>query len=377
MNQTVKTSLSIYKKPRNGRSESMKNGLQQKHLFISSFAGDFGVKATEADSKCLKCRDRILIVHEATVTRPLKLRHQHWSCSCHLGALFFKVRTSSFGLGKGPDEKLSTRVDFDLKKWREGKESTFTGTNSVCVGAKPPGSIEEAGIAKRQIKAHKRNYLLPSPQDIQLIRDVSYRIVASGYSWRDLFHPNKPSRATFTDFSSCIRWLCIIDSELGPQEVGSVTKFSKEKAVSKMTINKKELTVIVSNCKSQVVKAAGREEEIIQCDLQADKDCSSLRTLTGKREIATTLIITWEEKGNEKKKSKKDPRVNQWTSTKKNMGMEGRSKGTRDLLQNPKCFNNLFHDFPPTPANTSARHNIFPWTPIRVRLLNPHQHISQ
>lgn len=84
---------------------------------------------------------------EATVTRPLKLRHQHWSCSCHLGALFFKVRTSSFGLGKGPDEKLSTRVDFDLKKWREGKESTFTGTNSVCVGAKPPGSIEEAGIA--------------------------------------------------------------------------------------------------------------------------------------------------------------------------------------------------------------------------------------
>lgn len=34
-------------------------------------------------------------------------------------------------------------------------------------------------------------------------------------------------------------------------------------------------------------QAAGREEEIIQCDLQADKDCSSLRTLTGKREIGT------------------------------------------------------------------------------------------
>uniref|UniRef100_A0A2P2JYW1 Tubby-like F-box protein n=1 Tax=Rhizophora mucronata TaxID=61149 RepID=A0A2P2JYW1_RHIMU len=33
---------------------------------------------------------------EATVTRPLKFRHQHCSCSCHLGALFFNIRGSLF-----------------------------------------------------------------------------------------------------------------------------------------------------------------------------------------------------------------------------------------------------------------------------------------
>ena len=33
---------------------------------------------------------------EATVTLPWKLRHQHWRCSCHLGALFLRMTWSSF-----------------------------------------------------------------------------------------------------------------------------------------------------------------------------------------------------------------------------------------------------------------------------------------
>lgn len=33
---------------------------------------------------------------EAIVTRPWKFKHQHWSCSCHRGALFLSTRTPSF-----------------------------------------------------------------------------------------------------------------------------------------------------------------------------------------------------------------------------------------------------------------------------------------
>jgi len=60
--------------------------------------------------------------------------------------LFRKTNIPSFGVGALSDRQLSTRIDFDLKKGIEGKESTLLTTNSVCVGARPPGSIAEAGI---------------------------------------------------------------------------------------------------------------------------------------------------------------------------------------------------------------------------------------
>lgn len=33
---------------------------------------------------------------DATVTRPLKFKHQHWSCSCHLGGLFLSTSGGEF-----------------------------------------------------------------------------------------------------------------------------------------------------------------------------------------------------------------------------------------------------------------------------------------
>lgn len=84
---------------------------------------------------------------EATVTLPWKFKHQHWSCSCHLGDLFLSTSTPSFWLAKGPDKPLSVRFDFERKNESEWMESGLLIENSVCVGAAPPGSIAEAGMA--------------------------------------------------------------------------------------------------------------------------------------------------------------------------------------------------------------------------------------
>lgn len=84
---------------------------------------------------------------EATVTRPWKFKHQHWSCSCHLGALFFKTRAPRLWSVEGRERKFSSRLDFDRKKGSDGKESTLLRGESVCVGATPPGSMAEAGMA--------------------------------------------------------------------------------------------------------------------------------------------------------------------------------------------------------------------------------------
>lgn len=84
---------------------------------------------------------------EATVTRPLKFRHQHWRCSCHLGDLFRNTSVPSFWQVKGTVGRLSIRVDFDLKKGMDGEVSILLWRNWVCVGATPPGSTAEAGMA--------------------------------------------------------------------------------------------------------------------------------------------------------------------------------------------------------------------------------------
>jgi hypothetical protein len=48
---------------------------------------------------------------------------------------------------RGPDREFSTtRLDFDRKKGNKGNISMLFRENSVCVGATPPGSIEEEGM---------------------------------------------------------------------------------------------------------------------------------------------------------------------------------------------------------------------------------------
>lgn len=83
---------------------------------------------------------------EATVTRPLKLRHQHCSCSCHLGDLFFKTSGSAPGLDARGDCKKGVE-GVELKsaarslffKLGEGENcSSQTCGKIVGVGAVPP-----------------------------------------------------------------------------------------------------------------------------------------------------------------------------------------------------------------------------------------------
>lgn len=61
--------------------------------------------------------------------------------------MFFNTSLSTLGVERGPESKLSERVDFDLKNGREGNESKFPVRNSVWVGASPSGSIAETGMA--------------------------------------------------------------------------------------------------------------------------------------------------------------------------------------------------------------------------------------
>lgn len=105
---------------------------------------------------------------EATVTRPWKFKHQHWSCSCHLGALFFKTRAPRLWSVEGSERNFSSRLDFDGKNGTDGKESTLLRGKSVCVGATPPGSMAEAGMASMVqfnllgplfVQIEKQNYI--------------------------------------------------------------------------------------------------------------------------------------------------------------------------------------------------------------------------
>ena len=85
---------------------------------------------------------------EATVTRPLKFRHQHCSCSCHLGALFLRISGSP---ETGEDtvrlgELNSVIGSFPFNTGRKDNFSSRVCGNDVGVGAVPPSSIEETGI---------------------------------------------------------------------------------------------------------------------------------------------------------------------------------------------------------------------------------------
>lgn len=91
---------------------------------------------------------------DATVTLPRKLRHQHCSCSCHLGALFRRIRGLSFpssSSSRGPTisenrELLnSVEMSIDFEKFRN-ESSSERGLSSAWPGTLPPGSRADAGI---------------------------------------------------------------------------------------------------------------------------------------------------------------------------------------------------------------------------------------
>lgn len=83
---------------------------------------------------------------EATVTRPLKLRHQHCNCSCHLGALFLRTSGSPkldrLGDRLGELKYVSGSFPFETSR---GEDFSIICGNDVGVGAAPPSCIEETG----------------------------------------------------------------------------------------------------------------------------------------------------------------------------------------------------------------------------------------
>lgn len=99
---------------------------------------------------------------EAIVTRPRKLRHQHCSCSCHLGALFRSTNGLSFIWSPSSPSRVPTVISEkrellksiewsmmeDLEKDMLRKESSsecgkrFSG----WLGTLPPGSSADVGI---------------------------------------------------------------------------------------------------------------------------------------------------------------------------------------------------------------------------------------
>jgi len=88
---------------------------------------------------------------EATVTRPLKFRHQHCSCSCHLGALFLRTRSSSepwanTGDREGLAELLSETNSFPIELDRWGNWPLNASGIDVSVWTVPPSSMEDIGI---------------------------------------------------------------------------------------------------------------------------------------------------------------------------------------------------------------------------------------
>lgn len=80
---------------------------------------------------------------EATVTRPLKFRHQHCNCSCHLGALFFRTSGSPESGGVNDELESFRELKFKAKSFpseirREDDLSSEHCGNDVGVGAVPP-----------------------------------------------------------------------------------------------------------------------------------------------------------------------------------------------------------------------------------------------
>lgn len=92
---------------------------------------------------------------EATVTRPLKFKHQHCSCSCHLGALFLRTsgspepRTDTAGGSERLVELKSMIESFPFRTGM-GEERVWSSSkecgNEVGVGAVPPSSIEDISM---------------------------------------------------------------------------------------------------------------------------------------------------------------------------------------------------------------------------------------
>jgi len=88
---------------------------------------------------------------EATVTRPLKFRHQHCSCSCHLGALFFSTMGSAepwLGVGSLGRFTLFKSVlgPFPFSTGEGEKGLSMIWGKDVGVGAVPPSWIAETGM---------------------------------------------------------------------------------------------------------------------------------------------------------------------------------------------------------------------------------------
>jgi hypothetical protein len=112
--------------------------------FSCSAAGMFREGSTEATSW--------KFFTDATVTRPRKLRHQHCSCSCQRGALFFSTRGVPFTQA-GPDrsalrlvEENSTATSFPLALGKVDTGSSSDWMAPVGVGAFPPSWMHSAGI---------------------------------------------------------------------------------------------------------------------------------------------------------------------------------------------------------------------------------------
>lgn len=87
---------------------------------------------------------------EATVTRPLKLRHQHCNCSCHLGDLFLRIVDSSeegtFVEEGNLEELHSLAVCAFLFETNEEDVLATEFGSDIGVGAVPPSWTEEIGI---------------------------------------------------------------------------------------------------------------------------------------------------------------------------------------------------------------------------------------
>ena len=95
---------------------------------------------------------------DATVTRPRKFRHQHCSCSCHLGGLFFSTKglifpsSSPSNAARPISENLALLNSMEWSKafendaLRNESSREFGGRSSGRPGTTPPASREDTGI---------------------------------------------------------------------------------------------------------------------------------------------------------------------------------------------------------------------------------------